>query len=293
MNRTCRWPQKKTFLHHSKKKGFDFSGIIRKLKQLTVLAVILAAAYFIFVSDFFEVKNLKLSGNAEVKSEELEKFIFDEIRRSRIYSDLRGDMLLMGADRLEKIISNRFNIVRKVEVRKKYPNELEISISEKSITAIWCRAFCYWLDEEGVVFEPFSKNESVKAGSNDAMMVLDDENTPLKIGDKVADKNFLDFARIVRRSLKDELSLDYDNLKTPGVITDEIWVQTRQNWRIFFNVKGDAEEEVLLLKQILKEKITPDELKKLEYIDLRIKDKVFYRTKNMPSLPAISPIPKN
>lgn len=279
MDKYCYWPRKKMVSRRSKKKSATPEYLWKTTKRLIALTAILASGYGLFFSDFFEVKDITMSGNSLVKSAEAENFLFSKISQARIYPLVKGDMLLTSAEFLERSLREKFNIIKNIRIKKSFPDKLEVSLEEKNINAIWCRVSCFWLDNEGAVFEPFKEKEKDKFGIKNYLMILDNENSPLKEGDKITDKNFLDFAEIVRQALKEEIGLDFDNIKTPGVVTDEIWIQTRENWQIFFNVEGNAEDEVRLLKQILKEKITPEEKKNLEYIDLRIKGKVFYRIK--------------
>ncbi len=280
MEKYCHWPRKKKGLRQTRKKEIDWPDFWKKTKRLMILAVILSLAYTVFFLDFFEVKKMEISGNLKLSIGEIEDFVFSEINRVKTHPSIKGDMVLLDSEQLKKALLKKFKIIKSVEIKKIFPDTLKISIAEKSIATVWCRVSCYWLDEEGVVFEPLSKKRTGTAELKNITMVLDDENLPAKEGDKIVDGNFLDFANSIRKALKDELALDFDNIKTPGVITGEIWVQTRQNWRILFNARGNAEEEVRLLKQILKEKITAEEMKKLEYIDLRINGKVFYKIRD-------------
>lgn len=243
--------------------------------------------YIVFVSDTFRIKIILINGNAELSQSDLDQFVSAQINNRNVW-ELQNNLIFTDISALRESMLKKFSLLKDVTVTKTYPEAMEIKVKEKDVSVIWCRTACFWLDEDGVAYKPIEMDMAKQVKPEEAMLISDDVVGDIKAGDGVADKRFLDYAMSARQALKDELLLEIDNIKTPGVITGEIWIKTKENWQIFFDASGNIADAMRLLKQALKEKITPAELSDLAYVDLRVKDKIYYLTNSAAAAQAAS-----
>ena len=68
--------------------------------------------------------------------------------------------------------------------------------------------------------------------------------------------------------------------ETPNRMSGDLKVETTEGWKIYLSKDMGLENEIFMLKAILDKKINGDQRKDLEYIDLRINDKAFYKFKD-------------
>lgn len=63
-------------------------------------------------------------------------------------------------------------------------------------------------------------------------------------------------------------------------MAEELRVETRDGWRVYFSTARTIETQAKVLREIIDDKITEDNIAQLEYIDLRIKGKASFRFKD-------------
>ncbi|MEA3489127.1 MAG: cell division protein FtsQ/DivIB [Candidatus Omnitrophota bacterium] len=134
-----------------KKSGGFFDGKIFPVKQVIVLlvcAVIIAGAvygvrYFFLKSDFFTIKEIAVNRAHNYPFQAGEK------RLKNLY--LGRNMFSVDLRQVQTLIINEFPQLSKVEVRRKFPNRLEIDIIGRSPVAVIDSAGGIIIDREGVV----------------------------------------------------------------------------------------------------------------------------------------------
>jgi len=66
-------------------------------------------------------------------------------------------------------------------------------------------------------------------------------------------------------------------LTIPPDSYDEFDARTAEGWKIMFGNSTNIEEQISALATFLKEKIKPEQRAKLQYVDLRIQDRIYYK----------------
>jgi hypothetical protein len=104
------------------------------------------------------------------------------------------------------------------------------------------------------------------------------------LGDAVLGQNYIGYILGIREKLKSGLNLETeDTFETPNLISNDIRVKTKEGWEIYFNEDISLDKEMEMLKAVLANEINSDQRSNLEYIDLRIDNKVFYKLQNSDS----------
>lgn len=213
---------------------------------------VLFVLYFVFVSDFFKVKSVSVSGNKISSAEEIKKsfsfsFIFSPYKTSALPPEIRE----------ATVLKNFFS------------RDVVIEVKERTPFALWCfggenSKTCRWFDETGFVFmnSPSTKGAFIKS-------VLSDRE--VKVGEYVFNetifKNFKDILEIF-----DGINVSPSRFETGDSKNEELTAFV-DNLPIFFNLRLNQEftKEALIS---LKSKFSG-----LVYIDLRSENKAFYKNK--------------
>lgn len=131
---------------------------------------------------------------------------------------------------------------------------------------------CFYVDREGVVFE-----EAPLTFGALIVLVKDFSGDEISLGAKIAEPKTVKFILDVRDWLAKnsdvslaEFSIDKEDRQLRGL--------TAEGWQIVFNESQTAAEQGFIVKKVLEEEIK-DKRQGLEYIDLRIENRVYYKFK--------------
>ncbi len=114
---------------------------------------------------------------------------------------------------------------------------------------------------------PGAKSETKAEG------VLD----PIKLGEKVSDEDFINFALKVDEEIKRTSVLKVKYYKTKGTKTRELIAYTAENLRLYFNTTDDPKLQVKYLNDFLSKGIDKKKISSLQYIYLEAGNKIFYK----------------
>lgn len=237
-----------------------------------IVAVLAGFFYFLFVSDFFRVREISLNGNHLISDSDLKSAMIGLLSDNAFF--WRG---LFGADhiffwRQPEIagLDSRLPLASAVRVAVDWRSRsVSISVEERSVAGIWCGSAggCFVFDRTGFIFA------SAPAASGSLILRVVDENPNFGIG-----RYFLasagqreDFFRVVGE-------LEKSGLKADSAV---IGRETDQEWRIRLAAGPDLRLSWNLpdseLLASLAEKIKTLPLKDLEYIDLTVPNRLYYQ----------------
>ena len=155
------WQRKpKTFMSHKffmKRKSFfskkSKNDSAKNLKRGLFIIFIFVVIYFIFFSESFMIKKININGNKTVTGKSIEKIIENENSNQALIIFSKNNFFLNDKDKLREELLNEFPEIETIIIKKKFPNILEIEITEKNPLILWCRTeSCYYLDLKGTAF---------------------------------------------------------------------------------------------------------------------------------------------
>lgn len=226
-----------------------------------ILFLILVLAYILFLSPIFKIKEIKISDNRVISEE--------DIRNSL---DNQNNLFLATNSKLRDILFNDFPRISSVDIDKDiFKKSIELKIVERKEVGIFCNQDCYYIDGEGVIFERAPQTSGVLI-----LVIKDKSQNQAEIGKNVIPRelmiNFLD----LRNYLFSQLNLRAIDFIIESGISEDIRVNTNEGWYILFDKSRDLKNQLQALELVLKEKIG-EERKNLEYIDLRIENRAYYK----------------
>lgn len=101
--------------------------------------------------------------------------------------------------------------------------------------------------------------------------------TPINIGDRVADPKFVQFLDDLDRLIAKKTSLHIKYYRTKGIETREIIAYTDKNTRLYFDSSASADLQTGYLASFLNESIDKSKIDTLRYIYLKSDNKIFYK----------------
>jgi cell division septal protein FtsQ len=241
---------------------------------LVVLGVIF---YFVIFSSFFQLKEIGITGNKEVSTENIESIINNRINKKIIFLNSKS-IFLANLQEISEEVLEKFPQIAKVDSKKDFPDRVTVKIEEREAVGVWFQNSNYfYIDKEGIIFE----KEKRDPFSFQILRIRDLSSSieNLQLGKNVIEKEQLNQILKIESKLKNDLKIP---LREISIISKtRLNVKTDQGWEIYFNPKKDIDWQLTELVFLLKERIPPDKRGNVEYIDLRFgKIYVFPETYN-------------
>lgn len=278
-------------------KKLYYRGKARRVLILILVFFLLGGIfYFLFFSQVFSIKNFSISGGRSIDSEELKKTInsFLEHRRFLIATN---NFFIIKEQALEKAILSKFKRVEEVKIKKKFPNllalhragaGLRIEIKEKNLNLIWCQRRpeeerrCFYLDQDGMVFGKsfdidLENLDREKLINGPFILVEEERENFSSLEERIVAPELVNFIFQIKLILPKIAGLKMVKGDIPLDSAGQINVETEEGWQVYFDTTRELTSQVKILDLVLIEKITKEEREVLEYIDLRVPGRIYYK----------------
>lgn len=181
-------------------------------------------------------------------------------------------------DVIAKQLGTNIPQIRTVHIERKLPGTLKVVVQEKTpaLLLLSSRQY-YFVDVEGIAYEE-ARLETLP-GIVLPVVKNNDQTAQLILGTQVVDRNFIDFVTVTTKDLPVITEAKVVETRIPSLAAREVHFILDNNWQIRFEVTRPPAGQLDVLKQLLANNITPDERSSLDYIDLRIPNRVYYKTR--------------
>ena len=151
-------------------------------------------------------------------------------------------------------------------------NEVGVSTATGGLYAVLCRnENCFSLDKNGVAYAATGRM------SGNLILTLEDKTERnLKLGDRFLDAETLAKLYFIKASVAQNLGIGLTSAEIQDSNLTDFDFMTDQNWVARVTLRENAYKTVETLKRTL-EQIGPSNIPLLDYIDLRITNKVYYK----------------
>jgi hypothetical protein len=229
--------------------------------SIVITLIFIGIFYSLFVASFFQIKEIKISGNNEIPEGSIFSVVQGQTEKNLLFFPTRSIFLVNLAKTKEQIL-NDFPKITRAEIERKFPNILNVKIEEREeLVALYQAEKCFLLDKGGVSFEycPESTTTLPK-------IKISTSTSEKKLGEEALKEE--DVANILKISLKlKELEIP---MKEFLIISEErINVLTSGGWEIYFSQKSDIDWQLTKLGVVLEKEIPLAKRGDLEYIELR------------------------
>ncbi|MFZ2226302.1 MAG: FtsQ-type POTRA domain-containing protein [Candidatus Moraniibacteriota bacterium] len=256
--------------------------------------------YTLFFSPYLIITNVKILGLEKLSEEPIRNRADNKLREKYFSIIPKNNLLLFPKIALEQELTADFKRIEKVSVRRIFPHTLEVAVKERKLVMLFCAGEnCYTLNEFGVSYPANNFTQSELAEEN-LIILRDLASSQLDQEEKPLEDGFREFVLGLAPSVQTETNLGLKKTyETNNRMSGDVRVETEDGFSIYFNQGVSLKKSVATLRAILEHKIEKERQKDLEYIDLRIADKVFYKFKdgsvqtevaqNTPAVPATVP----
>jgi cell division septal protein FtsQ len=186
----------------------------------------------------------------------------------------RNNILFFSTNKLSSQLVGQFSKLESIKISKKLPHFLVISGIERKPVGVWCLSEhnqCFYFDKNGIAF-----NETQPSVGFLILNIVDQRSRELKLGDEVIAQDWL--SNITKaKELLGKIDVNVSEFIISADSFEEFYAKTVEGRRILFSNATDIEKQISALGTFLKEKLSPNQKANLQYIDLRIQDRIYYK----------------
>jgi len=240
-----------------------------------------AVIYVLFFSRFLMIKYVAVEGAVNTDPETIKEIAQKEMEGQYANCLEKSNIILFNKEKIKEEVSKKFRIIDRVEIKRKFPEEIVITISEKDPALIVSSAnACFIADKKGLIFDEAACSGKYLEQEN-LSILINESNKEIILGENYIDAEYVNFILSIRNGIESDLGISLEKeMRTPSVISSDIKLRTKEEWDIFLNEKLGVEKELEMLQVVLENKLNAEQRKNLEYIDLRTESKVYYKFKN-------------
>jgi hypothetical protein len=255
----------------------------RWLGGLAVLALVGGGIWLLLFSDFLRVTDLEVSGNDHVQTWEIQDAVKGLMRERRWFVVPKSNILVLPESEFITRLTDQF-VFASVEITKRPPHRLDIVVRERASTVT-----LKFPDGEQVVlglggtvvplYRPTDPEPDPKLLEHEA---FGDQQESFSLKQKVLDPTVVEAVINAPDAFKTaftdgvglkEIHFDSVNSSTMRLVTTE-------GWMIYTDAQTPLAPQLQNAVTVLKEKVGADR-PKLDYIDVRFGEKVFFKLKSV------------
>jgi len=264
-----RSPSKTSALKRVKRyRKFLAAGII-------FLCIISTGLLFLF-GPWLQVTKIELYLPTSSAHQEAVKTLIHESLLQKFGFLSTAHILLVQPRKIEINLRKKFPEIQNVSVTRRLPHLLSVTIEKRSEAALYCIKegdACYFLDEAGVAWKNAPKISGL------LQVKIRGENAPSSLGEEIVPRHIMDiiFDIVVRMRANEKRILFIKEFIIDS--STEIKITSSLGLSIILDTSESIADQLNTLYIILEREIPPEKWENVEYIDLRIPGRVYYKMK--------------
>lgn len=240
----------------------------------TGLLIMSGLIYLVLFLPFWKIKKIEANGTEKVSSVELVNSVEQYLAGFQLIKVPKSNYFLLSEKKLAEYLKNMFPGLKEVSVIKRFPPNLFVEAKDRQKIIVYCgRERCFYLDENGVAFEPAPE---IYGGLK--IVLKDNSGREAEVGKKMLEPSLIDFMLKTQKLINNDFNISLVDFEINNYPTSDLIAITSEDWKIMFDTNMDPLLQTSALKKILNDKIK-DQRPALEYIDLRIGNRVYYKMK--------------
>ncbi|MDP2946066.1 MAG: cell division protein FtsQ/DivIB [bacterium] len=220
-----------------------------------------------FFSPFFKITEIKLPENDVVTKNDIHKLMV-----SSAPLNLGENIFILSKNRVKSGLTAAFPAITNISIKKELFHGLIVNFEKRIQIGIWCNETnCYYFDKEGIVFKEAPQTEGALI-----LKIEDFEKKEASLGDQVLNNDRLKFIAEFNNKITENNQFKIIEFKITPSANFDLEAITDRGWSIYLDQNQDPVSEANTLFTILNE-VIKNKASNLEYIDLRLPSRVFYK----------------
>ncbi len=227
-----------------------------------------------FMSPFFKITEIKLPENDFITNNDIHKLIVNSAPLN-----LGENIFILSKNQIKFGLAAAFPAITDISINKEPFHGLIVSFEKRIQIGIWCHPAgdqsqtdnCYYFDKEGIIFKEAPQTEGALI-----LKIEDFEKKEVSLGDQVLNNDRLKFIAEFNDKITENNQFKIIEFKITPSANFDLEAITDRGWSIYLDQNQDPISEANTLFTILNE-VIKNKASNLEYIDLRLPSRVFYK----------------
>jgi cell division septal protein FtsQ len=227
--------------------------------------------WLVFFTDTFVVRNMTVVDARPHTADAV---------RSLTEGFLNKNILFIQTPYVEQQILAEIPQIRDVYIARKLPDTLKITVQEKTpLLLLLSNTRFYFIDAEGVVYEEAGLD--TLPGIVLPVVKNTDTGAQVTLGVPVVESSFVEFVYKAEEYLPDIVEANIAEIRIPSLAAREVHFLLDNNILIRLDSTRALESQLNVLDRLLEHTIPEETWPDVEYIDLRIPNRVYYKLRGV------------
>lgn len=273
-----------------------------KLRPLHLVNILLVLGigillYFFIFSNFYNITEIQVSGNQAISTDDVLNITNQYLNQNTLFVFKHRNIFIFSKQGLFKRL-NQSIILSDLKVDKILPNTIKLTLKEKNSALEWQSGNDkFLLDENGQIIKKYYAENSpqifslsasptnaaltqVQPSGPEYLLIRNLSNQFANLGDYVLKPEQVAFIQQLQDKIKPYNYLTYSEIQVPNAYPEYFGLIMAGGWQIQFNLQDSVDAQLTRLNLLINQKIKKQNLSKLEYIDLRLGESIYYKFKD-------------
>ena len=230
--------------------------------------------YLLFFAKLFDVRAVEVISPSAIPSEEVHRVAVNILERKWLTIARKSNGIVFSPEKIRDELMRTIPRIKDVVIRRVSLHRIEITITERQPVGLWClvkKETCYYFDEGGTAFAKL-----LPVSGYLFIAINDSRDRSVELGARVAPETWIKHILEVKRHLQFG-GISISEIQIPDGSYEEFHIVTREGWKIFMSNDTDIDRQITSMLQFIKQNFTTDQRRQLQYIDLRVDDRIYYK----------------
>lgn len=260
----------------AKNSGKKAKNLFIAFLKLLVFVIIMGGISYILYSPILNIRSFNLNlEDGDLKQDILAK-AESSVQDNNHWWYNNKNIFLLRSDKLEKYLLKEFPNIKTIDIKRDiFSQTINLNINFRTAIFRICEnESCYDISEEGV-------NMGLNTSDAETLVIIKGTG-PKSAGENVFSNREINWLKNILQEYNkiDSIkisSIDIQQRSQESIIS--LFVYTDQGYYMILDLDTDIIYQAQVLKQVFISQIPLEKRSILEYIDLRIKDRVYYKFK--------------
>lgn len=242
-----------------------------------VLAI--AGGIFVLRRPEWQIRAITITGLRVIPEGAVRENVADALAGTHLWVIPRSSIVFARERTIADALKKEFPPIRDLAVRKRFPNRLDIAVTERRLWAIFCNdlktatsSSCVAMDETGYAYA------DSPAPRGALILRVRSDGAAVPVGAFAVSEGIMDRLRRATEQMPASAGSAPLSFELSRDIRSEFRAIMPEGYRVIFRRDDDLANALRVLKKVLDEEIQ-EKRARLDYIDLRFGNKVFYKMK--------------
>lgn len=238
---------------------------------LVVLAIIGGVIYGLFWSGVFAVNQIVLDNTSAAPNDQVETVVNNYLNQKHWLIAHRQNFLLVNSAEITRQLVATFPAAKEISVSRKLLHRLAVTLHKREPIGVWCynNTNCFQFDDTSWAL--------ARAEQPTGFKVEDYQHSALaEPGVAVTNIALFNFIMAIDAKLP-SLGISSSQIILPAADRFQVIFVTSEGWRLLTASDQAADQQLRALAAVLENKITPEQRPTLQYIDIQLPNRVYFK----------------